>query len=105
MSRNLLAQHKLEAFAQFAEKHGAQVDRRPVGAYQMLGIRKGGPWMYVYRQEGKSVHYTVDHRMEKLVREFIKETRKNDKTLSAAHPAGGGEGESGKAGDLQGPSL
>ena len=76
MSRNLLAQHKLEDFAKFCEVRGVQVDREPKGLYQKLGIRHKGPWMYVYEQLGKTVHYTVDHRMENLVYEFIRVTRK-----------------------------
>lgn len=75
MSRNLLAQHKLDDFATYCESLGCQVDRQPKGVFQKLGVRHGGPWMYVYEQLNKTVHYTVDHRMESIVRMFIRSTR------------------------------
>jgi len=76
MSRNLLAQHRLNEFANWIEARGIPVDRDPKGQYQKLGVRRlDGQWTYVYEQLDKTVHYTVDRRMEKLVRLFIEETK------------------------------
>ena len=60
------------------------MDRNPKGIFQELGVKRmDGQWTYVYSQIDKTVHFTVDKRMEKLVRTFIQETR-DERTLPTA---------------------
>lgn len=74
MSRNLLHKSKLEAFKAWLDSQG--IDHRPPrGDYQVLQVlcvRRGGHfWACVFDRINAPEHYTVDTRIEPMVRRFI----------------------------------
>jgi len=75
MSRNLLHKTKLEPFKAWLTSQGIQ-HRPPRGDYDVLQVQWKAPdWFCVFDRHTAPEHYTVDSRMEPLVRRFIRETR------------------------------
>ena len=75
MSRNLLHKTKLEPFKAWLSAQGIQ--HRPArGDYQVLQVQVSAPhWFCVFDGTAAPEHYTVDTRMEPLVRRFIRSTK------------------------------
>ena len=75
MSRNLLHKSKLETLKAWLESQGIQ-HRPPRGDYQVLQVQAKAPhWFCVFDRHTAPEHYTVDSRMEPLVRRFIRSTK------------------------------
>ena len=71
MSRNLLAQSKLEGFKQWLGDHG--IPYRPGrGDFEVIQVlADNGTWQCIFYQLDKTVHYTVAGPLVPLVRRFI----------------------------------
>lgn len=78
MSRNLLHKSKLEPFKEWLTTQGLP-HRPPRGDYDVLQVlvlhKEALLWMCVFDRHTAPEHYTVDSRMEPLVRRFIKEQK------------------------------
>jgi hypothetical protein len=77
MARNLLHKSKLDAFKAWLDTQGIQ-HRPPRGDYQVLQVQVTAPnWFCVFDRDNSAAreHYTVDHRLEPLVRQFIRYTK------------------------------
>lgn len=75
MSRNLLHKSKLLSFIEWLDAKGI-THRPPRGDYQVLQVWVSPNWCVIYDRLAAPEHYTVDHRMEHIVRRFIQESRK-----------------------------
>lgn len=75
MSRKLLHKTRLEPFKVWLTSQGIQ-HRTPRGTYEALQVQARPPaWFCIFDRHTSPEHYTVDARMEPLVRRFIQETR------------------------------
>jgi hypothetical protein len=75
MIRCLLHKSKLTSFVQWCALNDIEA-RPPRGEYQVLQVRlKDGQWACVYDRAVAPEHYTVDRRIESVVRQFIRSTR------------------------------
>lgn len=75
MSRNLLHKNKLEEFKSWLDSQ--EIPHRPgTGEWQILGIQYcRSEWWYVCERIKMPEHYSVDKRLDQLVRRFCKESR------------------------------
>jgi hypothetical protein len=81
MSRNLLHKDKLDTFKQWLDAKGIQ-HRSGRGDWQLLQVLYDGKtWACIYDRYSVLEHLTADHRLDSLVRRFIKDT-------NPKHPAG-----------------
>lgn len=75
MSRNLLHKSKLESFIKWLDANGV-AHRPPRGDYQVLQINiRFNDWFCIFDRDVAPEHYTNDHRLNVLIRRFIKETK------------------------------
>lgn len=76
MSRNLLHKAKVQDFEAWLTKQG--YDTRPGrDCWQLLQVKLSDTvWACVFSRIDMKEHVTVDHRLESLVRKFIKEVKK-----------------------------
>lgn len=70
MARNLLHINQLEEFKSFLTRTGR--DYRPgKGDYQVLQVKTDNDgWQVVFRKNNMPEHYSTNHRLDPLVREF-----------------------------------
>ena len=75
MSRNLLAQHRLDEFKDWLTKNKFH-NRKPMGDWQVWQIRaQDGRWHCIFERIGAKEHYTVARPLEYIVKLFIRETK------------------------------
>ncbi len=75
MSRNLLHKTKLPAFKSWLDAQGIP-HRAPRGTCEMLQVQAAPPdWFCVFDRLNAPEHYTVDHRLERIVQRFIRVTK------------------------------
>jgi hypothetical protein len=75
VSRCLLHKTKLDAFVAWCAQNGIET-RAPRGEYQVRQVKmRDGQWACVFDRHVAPEHYTVDRRIEGVVRHFINSTR------------------------------
>ena len=76
MSRNIFHITHLNAFIAWLDEHGIQ-HRPGRGQFQVLQVSLNSrDWFCIYERHSSTEHYTVDHRIERMVRKFITANRK-----------------------------
>jgi hypothetical protein len=82
MSRNLLHKNRLDEFLEWCTKKdiiNCKINSNSIDEYRVAGIKvkNKDDWRFIYKRLVMPEHYTIDWRLEPLVRNFIKETRKS----------------------------
>lgn len=78
MSKNLLHKTKLGEFEKWLTERGVQ-HRKTTGEWQVLQVRVGRDWLSVYERAHMSEHFSVDRRMDRLVEEFCRANRNQER--------------------------
>ena len=74
MSRCLLHKNKVEAFRQWLADKGIE-NRPPRGGWEILQVKIGRQWACLYARIEMPEHVTCDVRLERMVRQFIRDQR------------------------------
>ena len=74
-NRNTLHFSKLEEFKKWCERKG--IATKPgSGEYQVLQVRTGrNTWLGIYKKLSAKEHYSVDRRMNGLIKKFINDQK------------------------------
>lgn len=77
MSRSLLHKSKLPEFKAWLDRAGI-AHRPPRGDYEVLQVQAKAPaWFCVFDRDDATEHYTVDWRLEGVVRRFIRSCKEH----------------------------
>lgn len=74
MSRCLLHKNKVEAFKAWLAEKGIE-NRPPRGDWQIWQVKTRGEWACLYARIDMPEHVTCDVRLERMVRQFIRDIR------------------------------
>ena len=67
---------KLEQLKKWLDDN--KIMHRPTSAaYQVLQVKVGNDWLSIYRRDEMQEHYSVDFRLDGLIRRFIRSQKGN----------------------------